>query len=88
MVRFENPMRLDMEENQAFAVFASQVAESVDMGEFIPGFDFDEEEITHSIWSMVHGMAMLALTRQSYDRTDDLSTHREMLERLITGLRS
>lgn len=79
---------LGPEESQAITLLASQVAESIDMGEFIPGFDFDEEEITHSIWSMAHGISLLALTRQSYDRLDDLPSHREMLQRLITGLRS
>ena len=76
------------QESKAVLLIAEQVSESVDMGEFIPGFDFDEQEITHSIWALAHGIAMLGLTRQSYHRPEDINSHREMLQHLISGLRS
>ena len=63
-----------------------QIDLSIDQGEFIPHFDFSEEEMTHSVWSLAHGMAMLALCREQF--TADLSIHQEALSRLIEGLRS
>lgn len=66
-------------------LIAEQVELSIDTGEFLPSFDFDHEEITHCIWSLAHGMAMLALCRDHYNK--DLSIHREALSRLLDGLR-
>ena len=66
-------------------LIAEQVELSIDTGEFLPSFDFDQEEITHSIWSLAHGMAMLALCRDHYKK--DLSIHTEALSRLLDGLR-
>ena len=63
-----------------------QVELSIEQGEFIPHFDFSEEEMTHSIWSLAHGMAMLALCREQF--STDPTIHQEALSRLIEGLQS
>jgi AcrR family transcriptional regulator len=63
-----------------------QISLSVDQGEFIPHFDFSEEEMTHTVWSLAHGMAMLALCREQF--SNDRTIHQEALSRLIEGLRS
>jgi len=62
-----------------------QISLSIDQGEFLPSFDFEEEEMTHSVWSLAHGMAMLALCREQFSR--DINIHKEALSRLIEGLR-
>ena len=74
------------QECSARDLLQEQVIQSIDMGEIVPQFDFEEEEITHSIWSMAHGMAMLALCRAQYASASHL--HREALSRLIDGLRN
>ena len=66
-------------------IISEQVELSIDTGEFLPSFDFDHEEITHCIWSLAHGMAMLALCRDHYN--NDLNIHREAITRLLDGLR-
>jgi len=62
-----------------------QITLGIDQGEFLPSFDFEEEEMTHSIWSLAHGMAMLALCREQF--SSDATIHKEALTRLIEGLR-
>lgn len=63
-----------------------QIILSIEQGEFIPHFDFSEQEMTHTTWSLAHGMAMLALCREQF--SSDLSIHEEAILRLIEGLRS
>ena len=67
-------------------VIQEQIELSIAQGEFIPHFDFSEEEMTHSVWSLAHGMAMLALCREQF--STDTTIHEEALSRLIEGLRS
>lgn len=68
--------------------FMELVEDAVDNGEFLPGYDFEDEEMAHSYWAMAHGIAMLALTREQYNTLDDRDVHREILQRLLLGLRS
>ena len=63
-----------------------QIVLSIEQGEFIPHFDFSEEEMTHTTWSLAHGMAMLALCREQF--SSDTSIHEEAINRLIEGLRA
>lgn len=63
-----------------------QIELSIEQGEFIPHFDYSEEEMTHSVWSLAHGMAMLALCREQF--STDTNIHQETMSRLIEGLRS
>ena len=74
--------------NQIIESFIDRVEDSIDNGEFIPSFDFDDQEIAHSCWSLAHGLAMLCLTREEYSSVDDLSIHREIFQRLLTGIRT
>ena len=74
--------------NKIVNAFLEQVENAIDNGEFLPGYDFEDEEMAHSYWSMAHGMAMLSLTRGQYSTMDDKEVHREILQRLLVGLRS
>ncbi len=78
---------LDQSQGKAEAVFRDAVTDCIDTGEFLPSFEFDEDEISHAIWSISHGMATLALTRGVQDDPTNLDTHKEVLRRLISGLR-
>ena len=70
----------------ARTLIQEQVTYCIDVGEIVPLFDFDLDEITHSIWSMAHGLAMLALCREQFSSASHL--HREALSRLIEGLKT
>ena len=78
---------LDQSPGKAKEVFREAVTDCIDTGEFLPAFDFDEDEISHSVWSVAHGLSTLALTRGVHASPDSLDTHKQVLRRLITGLR-
>ena len=70
----------------ARVLIQEQITLSIEQGEFIPHFDFSEEEMTHTTWSLAHGMAMLALCREQF--STDPAIHEEAINRLIEGLRA
>jgi AcrR family transcriptional regulator len=69
------------------AAITAQVGECIDSGEFLPGPGFDEEEIGAGVWAMIHGAAMLCLTRAEAGFSARMDLHRENLHRLVSGLR-
>lgn len=70
----------------SFFVILQAVQNVIDAGEIRPRTDFSREEITYSLWAMVHGMGMLRLTHLRDFKADFETANRRALEIYIAGL--
>jgi hypothetical protein len=66
-------------------IFQKQLSKAVGLHAIYPSFDFEEDEMAHALWATAHGLVMLALTRDAYVNND--AVHREILDRMVIGLR-
>ena len=79
---------LDEPAEAVFSLLTQYVNQSIRSGELYPAYGFGEEEMVYTLWALIHGQALLALTRGIQDDPDDLSVVKEAIQRLLTGLRS
>ena len=70
---------------QVVEIFQHQLSKAAGLHAVFPSFDFEEDEMAHAMWATAHGLVMLSLTRDAY--VNDLGVHREILDRMVIGLR-
>ncbi|MBM75267.1 MAG: hypothetical protein CMK59_07685 [Proteobacteria bacterium] len=87
LLLFQRPVT-DSHEMLVLDLLREEIRNCMDIGEFLSGYHFEEDEMTHLLWSTVHGMAMLALQRDQYSDPALLFSHREALQRILSGLRN
>lgn len=73
--------------DSSYYLFLQAVQNVIEAGEITIKDDFGREEIIYSLWSLVHGMGMLQLTRLREFNADFESAQRRALEIFIAGLK-
>lgn len=63
------------------------VQAAIEAEEFAPRDDYNLQEIAYSLWSLVHGMAMLRQTHLRYFQADFEALHRRTLQIFAEGLK-
>lgn len=71
----------------SYFVILQAVQNLIDVGAIRPRPDFSREEITYSLWAMVHGMGTLRLTHLREFKADFETANRRALEIYIAGLK-
>ena len=71
-----------------FVALVEEVTKSVDSGEFFTMNHFEEREIAYSFLSLIHGQALLALTREMYADTSHNHIRKIAIKQLLQGLRN
>ncbi len=87
LLLFQRPVT-ESHEMLVLDLLREEIRNCMDIGEFLSGYHFEEDEMTHLLWSTIHGMAMLALQRDQYSDPSLLFAHREALQRILSGLRN
>lgn len=82
----ETPEEFEIDPHSSFMILYNAVQKAIETGVLGTGERFGVLEISYSLWSLVHGMAMLQAQGLedfpiNFDRTD-----REALKRLLRGL--
>jgi AcrR family transcriptional regulator len=70
-----------------FDALLEEITKSVDSGEFFTMNHFEEREITYTFLSLVHGQALLALTRDLYADSSQNHIRRIAIKQLLQGMR-
>jgi AcrR family transcriptional regulator len=70
-----------------YQILFQQVRAAIEAGEFSPHEGYTLEEITYSLWSLIHGMAMLRQTHWRYQADFD-ATQRRALQIFAEGLKA
>lgn len=73
--------------NSPYHILFQQVRAAIEAGEFNPYQGYSLEEITYSLWSLIHGMAMLRQTHWRYQADFDV-TQRRALQIFAEGLKA
>lgn len=76
---------LGHQERKVVDIFQRQLISAAGIHAVFPTFDFEETEMAHAMWATAHGLVMLALTRDAYHSSE--AVHREILDRMVIGLR-
>jgi AcrR family transcriptional regulator len=71
-----------------YQILFQQVRAAIEAGEFSPHEDYSLEEITYSLWSLIHGMAMLRQTHLPHYQADFDTTQRRALQIFAEGLKA
>ncbi len=71
----------------SYSVFLKFIEAVIDEGEIISRDNFGAEEITYSLWALIHGMGMLHLTQLRNFDADFESINRKAIETFIAGLK-
>ena len=87
LLLFQRPVSVSHEQ-QVLELLREEIRNCMDIGEFLGGYHFEEDEVTYLVWSTAHGMALLALQRDLYSDPALLFAHREGLMRILSGLRN
>ncbi len=74
-------------QESSYFIFLQAVQNMIDAGEITPRDGFGPEEITYSLWAMMHGMGMLRITHLSEFQADFETANRQALEIFIAGLK-
>lgn len=72
----------------AYTILLESVQSGVDTGQFATSEDFGAEQIAYSLWSIVHGMALLQASVLSELDMDFKAVNHEGLRRFISGMMS
>lgn len=75
-----------IESDSPYHILLQAVQVAIDAEEFKPQEGYSLEEIAYSLWSLVHGMAMLRQTYLRHFQADFDTIHRRALELFATGL--
>jgi AcrR family transcriptional regulator len=73
--------------NSAYSKLLAIVRAGVESGEFSAASGLDIEQLTYSIWALMHGLAALRLTRLSNASEDIDATNRQVMQAAIERLR-
>ena len=74
-------------QESSYFIFLQAVQNMIDTGEIKVYDDFTSNEITYSLWAMMHGMGTLRLTRLRDFKADFKTANRRGLEIFIAGLK-
>lgn len=74
------------DEEGAYSVLLGGVQMGIEQGYFVSQESFGAEQISYTLWSIVHGMAMLQTSYLTGFETNFQQTDREALQRVISGL--
>jgi AcrR family transcriptional regulator len=72
--------------DSSYAIFLRAVQTAVNNGDIQTRSNFGVEEITYSLWALIHGMSMLQLTTLQGFQADFPIVDRHALESFIIGL--
>lgn len=72
--------------DSAYAVLMRAVQTAVSAGDIQTDPDYGIEEISYSLWALIHGMAILQLTTLQGFQADFVTINRKALEAFIAGL--
>lgn len=70
----------------AYIILLQSVQRGIENGTFIAQHEQSDEQIAYTLWSMVHGMAMLQTSHLTNFDTDFEIIDREALQNLISGI--
>ncbi len=71
-----------------YHILLQAVQAAIEAEELAPGEDYSLEEIAYSLWSLVHGMAMLQQTHLCHFQADFEAIHRRTLQIFAEGLKN
>jgi AcrR family transcriptional regulator len=71
----------------SYFIFLQAVQNLIDAGEIKVPDDFSKEEITYTLWAMMHGMGMLRLAQLRDFKFDFENTNRRGIEIFLAGLK-
>ncbi len=75
-------------QESAYVTVLQAVQTAINAGSISARDGYGPEEITYSLWSMIHGMAMLRLTHLRYFQADYETINRQALQIFMAGLQS
>jgi AcrR family transcriptional regulator len=76
------------DEQSPYNILLQAVRDAIEAEELTPRADYSLEEIAYSLWSLVHGMAMLRQTHLRHFQTDFDAIHRRTLQIFAEGLKN
>jgi AcrR family transcriptional regulator len=71
----------------SYFIILQAVQKAIEAGEIRPREDFRRDEITYSVWAMVHGMGTLRLGHLREFKADFETANRRALETFLAGLK-
>jgi AcrR family transcriptional regulator len=77
-----------VDEGSPYHLLLQAVQAVIEAEELTPGEDYSLQEIAYSLWSLVHGMAMLRQTHLRYFQADFEAIHRRTLQIFAEGLKN
>jgi AcrR family transcriptional regulator len=77
-----------VESDSPYFILLQAVQAAIEAGEFKPQEDFNLSEIAFSLWSLVHGMAMLEQTHLRHFQADFKPLYRRALQVFGEGLKT
>lgn len=83
-----NSFNEKVDEASPYRLLLQAVQAVIEAEELTPGPDYTLQEIAYSLWSLVHGMAMLRQTHLRYFQADFEAIHRRTLQIFAEGLKN
>lgn len=77
-----------LDEASPYYLLLQAVQAVIEAEEVTPGPEYNLQEIAYSLWSLVHGMAMLRQTHLRYFQADFEAIHRRTLQIFAEGLKN
>jgi AcrR family transcriptional regulator len=77
-----------VDEGSPYHLLLQAVQAVIEAEELTPGEEYSLQEIAYSLWSLVHGMAMLRQTHLRYFQADFEAIHRRTLQIFAEGLKN
>ena len=78
----------EVEEESPYHLLLQAVQAVIEAGELTPCEDYNLQEIAYSLWSLVHGMAVLRQTHLRNFQADFEAIHRRTLQIFAAGLKN
>lgn len=79
----EEPVRTE----SSYNIFLQSVQSTIDAGEIKSSQGYSSEEITYSLWALIHGMATLRLTHLQNFQADFAEIDRKAINTFLQGLK-
>lgn len=83
-----NSFNEQVDETLPYHLLLRAVQAVIETGDLTPNQDYNLQEIAYSLWSLVHGMAMLRQTHLRYFQADFEAIHRRTLQVFAEGLKT
>jgi AcrR family transcriptional regulator len=77
-----------LDEGSPYYLLLQAVRAVIEAEELTPGEEYNLQEIAYSLWSLVHGMAMLRQTHLRHFQADFEGIHRRTLQIFAEGLKN